>query len=366
MQVNYNLKRNEITKFIEDDGKELEEKHFNSIFIAAKKVFSKLTYDNVFRIINSTHIKDYNPIKEYFESLKWDKIDHIQKIVESLGSDTGTLQWRCDVFKNWLVGIVESVYGSKSVLFLLLSGIQDSGKSEFFRRLLPKPLKRYFGESQLDEGKDDKLLMTQKLIIFDDEYSGKSKQDSKKMKLLLSANIFSLRAPYGAKNTDYTRIATLCGTTNEDEVLNDPTGNRRFIVFAVDRKNDFDKYNDVDKEQLFAQAYFLFSSGCSSKISDENKNLMDQYTFEKHFEATIEEEMLIKFFVPSKREGGKFMMSTEIKDYIERYSQQKLYKIRLGAALKKLNFERIMHPTLKRYGFWVEEKPPDASSFVPF
>lgn len=357
--INYNLKRNEITKFIEDNGMELEEKHFNSIFIAAKKVFTELTYDNFFRIINSTHIKDYNPIKEYLESLKWDGIDRIQKLVESIGTDTGTLQWRCNVFTNWLVGIVESVYGGKSVLFLLLSGAQNTGKSEFFRLLLPRQLKRYFAESQLDEGKDDKLLMTQKLIILDDEYSGKSKQDSKKMKLMLSANIFSLRAPYGSKNADYRRIANLCGTTNEDEVLNDPTGNRRFIVFEVNRTNDFDKYNDVDKEQLFAQIYSLYCSGGSSKLSEENKKLMDEYTFDKHYEAPIEEEMLIKFFKSTNNEEGEFLMSTEIKDYIEKNSEQKLFRNRLSAALKKLKFKRVMHPIKKRYGFWVEKIQTD-------
>lgn len=42
LKINYYLKRNEITKFIENDGRELEEKHFNSIFIAAKKYFQNL------------------------------------------------------------------------------------------------------------------------------------------------------------------------------------------------------------------------------------------------------------------------------------------------------------------------------------
>lgn len=357
LKTAYNLKKNEITKFIERDGVEQEEEDFNSIYIEAKKLFPKLSYENLFRIINSTHTPRYNPVKDYIESLEYDGGAHIKKIVQSITSDTGTLDWRVRMYERWLIGMIESIYGGRSVLMMVLAGdVQDAGKTEHFIRLLPEQLQRYFAESQLDEGKDSQLLMTQRLMILDDEYAGKSKQDSKRMKLLLSAKHFSLRAPYGKKNTDYKRLAILCGTSNDEDILNDPTGNRRIIVYNVTGVCDFELYNKVPKDQLIAEAYYLWKCKKTSKISQEDKDLMKKYTFEKHFQETVEAGMIIKMYEPSDSSGGKFMMTTEIKDAIEKASEQRLILNRLGAELKKLGFKRVYSAKKRCYGFYVKDK----------
>ena len=354
LQTSHDIKRNEITKFIENKGVEQDAPDVNSLFFECKKLFPIITFENLFRLINSRNIPEYNPIKEYIESLKYNGESNIEKVVQSLNSDTADLKWRVAMFKHWIVGMMESVYGKKCDLMMVLSGIQDSGKTEFFRQLLPQPLMRYFSESQLDEGKDDKLLMTQKLMIFDDEFAGKSKQDSKKMKLMLSSNTFSLRAPYGTKNMDYKRIAILCGTSNDEELLNDPTGNRRYVIFNIIGVNNFELYNSVDKEQIIAEAYFLWRTGLTSKINKEEKEIMNEATFEKHYEATIEYEILHKFYKPTETiDKGEFMTTTEIKDHIEKHSEQKLYIRRLGMELKRSGFIRVKPKDRKIYGYMV-------------
>lgn len=354
LQTSHDIKRNEITKFIENKGIEQDAPDVNSLYFECKKLFPKITYENLFRLINSRNIPEYNPIKEYIESLKYNGQSNIEKIVQSLNSDTADLKWRVAMFKHWIVGMMESVYGKKCDLMMVLSGVQDSGKTEFFRQLLPPPLMRYFSESQLDEGKDDKLLMTQKLMIFDDEFAGKSKQDSKKMKLMLSSNTFSLRAPYGTKNMDYKRIALLCGTSNDEELLNDPTGNRRYVIFNIIGVNNFELYNSVDKEQIIAEAYFLWRTGLTSKISREEKEIMNATTFEKHYESTIEFELLNKFYKPSDTlDKGVFMTATEIKDHIEKHSEQKMYHKRLGSELKRAGYIRHYSQDRKLYGYMV-------------
>ena len=354
LQTSHDIKRNEITKFIENKGVEQDEPDVNSLYFECKKLFPKVTYENLFRLINSRHIPEYNPIKEYVESLKYNGKSNIEQLVMSLNSSTADLRWRTAMVKHWLIGIIESIYGKKCDIMLILSGVQDSGKTEFFRQLLPQPLMRYFSESQLDEGKDDKLLMTQKLIIFDDEFAGKSKQDSKKMKLMLSSSSFSLRAPYGKKNMDYKRIAVLCGTSNDVELLNDPTGNRRYVIITIDGKNNFDLFNSVDKEQVIAEAYFLWRTGQTSKITPEEKEIMNNVTFELHYESTVEYELLNKFYKPAKDNYGLFMTNTEIKDYIEKNSEQKLYHKRLGAELKRAGFIRTYSQDRKLYGYMVQ------------
>ena len=97
-------------------------------------------------------------------------------------------------------------------------------------RLLPAELKSLYAESKLDAGKDDEILMTQKILIVDDEFGGKSKQEEKRFKEITSKQIFNLREPYGRVNVDLNRLATLGGSTNDTGILNDPTGNRTFIT----------------------------------------------------------------------------------------------------------------------------------------
>ncbi|MBK9723320.1 MAG: PriCT-2 domain-containing protein [Saprospiraceae bacterium] len=363
LKASYDLKKNEITKAIDNAGKEMEEEDLNTIYIEAKKLFPKLTFENLFRIINSTHTPKYNPVKEYIESIQYDGGSHIKNLVKTINSDTGTIDWRYRMFKRWLVGMIESIYGGQSVLMLVLTGPQKTGKTQLFLRLFPEPLKKYFGSSQLDHGKDSELLMTQKLVIFDDEFGGKSKQDSKRMKMLLSADSFSLRAPYGKKNMEFKRLAILCGTSNDEEILNDPTGNRRIVIMNLLGKGDYEAFNKIDKEQLIAEALYEFNTGATSNISDEDQDMMNKATFDKHYQSTQEAEMIMKFFLPStKSDNGTFMMATEIKDHIEKNSKQMLWIGKLSGELKKLGFKRTFSNKHKRMGYWIQQVSQDATS----
>jgi predicted P-loop ATPase len=49
----------------------------------------------------------------------------------------------------------------------------------------------------------------------------------------VTTKVDSLRPPYGAKIEEYPRMSILCGSTNEEEFLVDPTGHRRFWVVRI-------------------------------------------------------------------------------------------------------------------------------------
>src|SRR5690606_8018810 len=112
--------------------------------------------------------------------------------------------------------------------------------------------RRYYAESNLDEGKDSEILMCKKLIIVDDEFGGKSKKDATKLKRLSSQQTFSIRAPYGRITEDLNRLAVLGGTSNDSEVINDPTGHRRIIPIIL-LSFDIEKYKSIDKTKLFIE-----------------------------------------------------------------------------------------------------------------
>jgi len=350
LRGNYDIKLNEVTRFYELNGHQLEQKNINSIYIKAKKLFPKISKEIIESFIYSDETPSHNPIKDYFNSLEWDGQDYIAALSTCITSNTGDADFRLHGLEKWLIGMVESILNDKpNILCLVLAGKQNTGKSTFFTQLLPKQLKHYFATSQLDRGKDDEILLCQSLIIFDDEFSGKSKQDAKQMKRILSAPSFTLREPYGRHNVTLKRIATLCGTCNELDVLNDPTGNRRFIVYEINGKFDYELYNAIDKEMLFAQIVSLVKKGHNSDLNDDFIDKLQQLS-DQFKEVSIEEEMLNKMFV--ENHNYPILTTSEIKDFIESNSNQRLSVKKLGTALR-LKYTRF--GSAGRYGYKVQQ-----------
>jgi predicted P-loop ATPase len=357
LSSNYNIQKNEITRAYELDLKPLETEDFNSIFIAAKKTFDKLSRELFDTIIFSNFTPKYNPVRDYFNRIGWDGKDRIDDLCKSITSTTGTFEFRKRMLTKWLLGIIEPVYISEpNILMLVLAGKkQGTGKSWFFRNLLPKPLKNYFAVSQLDQGKDDYILLTQKLLILDDEYSGKSKKDSKQLKYILSANQFDLREPYGKKNVTLQKIATMAGTSNDIQILNDPTGNRRIIVFEVTDRCKFDLYNTIDKEQLFAQVVALHERGERSLLLESDIDALARYTGGEFEESCVEKELLLEFYAPALADDYSriFLTTTQIKVRLEIHTHQRLNINRLGMELKAAGFER--QKIKGSYGYYVQD-----------
>jgi predicted P-loop ATPase len=374
IRQNYDLRRNVITRYIENKGKQLQAKDFNTIYVAAAKVFEKCSYELIDRIINSDFTIDFNPLQEFFITHQARKPKGIIRAFwDTIESDTGLCHgeffpdYKFHFGTKWLVGIVSAIHGRHSPLMMVLSGNkQNTGKTEFWRRFLPRELRTYYAESKLDAGKDDEILMTQKVVIMDDEMGGKSKSETKRLKELTSKQTFSLREPYGRNNVDLERLAVLCGTTNDNEILNDPTGNRRLIPVNVISINHA-AYNAIDKTDLIMEAYWLWKDGYTWELSSKDIEILNENT--GYFEQTSAEyDLLSRYYeFPNKDipvSQLMFRTPTEIKSKLEKESMQKLNQTRLGMEMKRVGFEKIE----KRFngqkikGYYVWEK---GNSFVP-
>lgn len=340
----FNLKRNLITRQIENKGQVLETRELNSIYIQAKRIVDeKVNFLDLEKLINSDFTPDYNPLLDFFDTYRSrNETGLIKKLADSIKTDTGgeDKDYTCHFLTKWLVGVIAAVHGHHSPLLLALTGRQNSGKTEFFRRLLPAALRPYYGESKLDAGKDDELLMTQKLLIMDDELGGKSKRDEKRLKELTSKDVFSLREPYGKKNVDLKRLAVLCGTSNEMGLLSDPTGNRRIIPVNV-LGIDHEAYNSIDKVTLLLEAFHLFQGGYDWQLNREDVKRLNGSTGEFE-QANSEAELILKYYSPPE-EGSKnliFLTATDILVELQASSNLRLNLNRLGAEMQRLGFVR--------------------------
>lgn len=334
---NHPMKLNSITKIVEENGNEIKEAKLNTIYLRARSVFNskEVTKDLVTTIIFSDMIPEFNPIEEYIDKNRnRNATGNIDNIIRSISTDTHYH----DIFiKKWLVSIIAAYDGNPVRSVLALVGGQNTGKTEWFRRLLPSAIKKYYAESKLDAGKDDEILMTQKLIVMDDEMGGKSKQDEKRFKELTSKSVFSLRAPYGRFNEDFKRLSILCGTSNDPNIVNDPTGNTRILPVNI-LSIDHELYNSVNKDELFMEMVRLYESGFEWRLSRED--LAELGIISSGFEQIPFERELISQFFKNATEGAgfaEFLTSTEIKDYIETNSRQKIMSIkRFGIELKNV------------------------------
>lgn len=344
LNKSYTFRRNIISRNIEVSGINLDDKLLNSIFVNCKTHIAKATKDLVTSIIFSDFVLDHNPFAEilnhYIKNYPENATGHINKIIKSIKTDTPNYE----VFiKKWLVSIIASIKGKHSPLLLVLCGGQNTGKTEWFRRLLPDSLQKYYAESKLDLGKDDEILMTKKIIIMDDEMGGKSKTEEKQLKLMTSKQIFSIREPYGRVSNDLTRLAVLCGTTNDEEVLSDPTGNRRILpvrVLGIDHKF----YNNIDKDLLFFEMFLEYENGYDYELSQEDIEILKQSSndFKR---SSPEEELVMRYFGhPSQDEHSQSpvyeLTNSEIMTIIQTKGATKISQTKLGLVLKNLNFEQ--------------------------
>jgi predicted P-loop ATPase len=343
LSANYSLERNLITRFIELNGVSLQQKDLNSIYISAKKIIGNINYFEFERLIFSDFVKSYNPIHRFLEELPEVIIircgEFSSPIIDKLSSTIiNDIQPYTEYFvRKWIVSSISSIYGSHSPLMLVLSGEKTgTGKTEWFRRLLPTKLKHYYAESKLDAGKDDEILMTQKWFIMDDEMSGKSKREVQKLKDLTSKQFFSLREPYGKMNVDLMRIATMCATTNSREVVTDTITNRRIIPIPVDDV-DKDKYNSIDKTKLFQEAYWLYKNNFDWRVLEQDIKYLNCYV--ANFEVTVmEKELILRYF--SYDNPDEYLSATDIKSELEKLTQQRLTIGMVGRQLTELGYEQ--------------------------
>lgn len=343
ISTEFSIKKNEITGKYENNGKEMNDEDFNSIFLKCRSAFgsNSVTWELTNVIIRSNFTERFNPISEYIEKNYYRNTKgNIDAIIDSIVTDTPDAGL---FIRKWFLGIAAALDGKPVRSVLALVGGQNSGKTEWFRRLLPNELKKYYAESKLDAGKDDDILMCQKLIVMDDELGGKSKQDEKRFKELTSKQVFSLRAPYARSNEDFKRLAVLCGTSNEREVINDPTGNTRIFPVNVISINHA-KYNSVNKDELFIEIMKLYESGENHELTKDELIQLGLVS-DRHTALSIEEEAINRFFrKPSEMPNVRPVMMNAfmIKTHIESYSTTKINNSkRLSQYLTKIFGESI-------------------------
>jgi predicted P-loop ATPase len=336
----FELKKNLITRKIELNGRAIDDSDLNSIYLDSKAVFKESSKELVTSIIFSNRINTYNPLHEFFEEELYQTNDdywpNLTMLIESVITDTpNASKW----ITRWLLSIVASAYGNHSALVLVFCGAQQgTGKTHWFRYLLPKPIRYLYAESKMDAGKDDEILMCGKLIINDDEYGGKSKKEDKRLKELTSKEFINVREPYGRVSVDLRRLAVFCGTSNDTQILSDATGNRRIIGINILGINQ-ELYNKCDKVGLWRELFAMYQMGAEYRILGDEILELNEAT-EMFKLSTPEDDLINKKLQPgSSTSYGEWMSLTDIQQFLMMDTKfNYLNTNRIGQILTKLGF----------------------------
>ena len=289
----------------------------------------RVSIKDVRNFLESDYIANYDPIDEYLFQCegKWDGKDHIRALARTV--PTANPHWT-DWFYIWYLGMGDQwrginhrLYGN-SVAPLLISK-QGFNKSTFCRRLIPQELQwGYTDNLVLSEKRQVYQAMAQTLLINLDEFNQISPQVQQGfLKNLIQLPNVKMKRPYGGHVEEFPRLASFIATSNMDDILTDPSGNRRFI--GVELTGPIDVSVKPNYVQLFAQAMAAIRAGEKTYFDSVETALLMQSNRQFEVVPPIEQYFQMCFDLVEDESQGKYMSAAEIFDYLKK---------RIGSSLK--------------------------------
>ena len=322
----------------------------NSIIIRAKieQIIEGNPKSDIIEYVQSEEIPYFNPIKDFLESLpEWDGHNHVARLFGRLpGISTEQMNfltiWLRSAVAHWLQ--MDTLHGNECVPTLI--GAQGCGKTTFFKRLLPVPLREYFLDHlNLSNKFDKEMALTNNLLVCLDELDTIRPSQHPALKQTLSKSKVNGRPIFGKTQADRLRFASFVATTNNQHPLTDATGSRRYICLTIPQGQMIDNEGDIDYRQLYAQVVYelrvakvpyWFNNSEVARIQELNQNYMGQTDMKAIINAC--------FRKPKEDEKPLAMNSSKIIAHIQKdfptVKDDQSTKVFLGLAMKELEYER--------------------------
>lgn len=222
----------------------------------------RCSLDELGRAVRSwgTQHNRVHPIKQYLESVTWDKIPRLDTlIIKYLGADD--TQLNREMTRKALTAAVARIYqpGIKFDSMLVLQGPQRIGKSTFVKKMGME----WANDSITSvETKDVYLQIKKSWLIELAELTALKPKALNNFKQILSSPVDLIREPYDKEPVYRPRRSIFIGTTNNNNFLLDTTGNRRFWAIKVtgNTNNSIFNLTQFEVDQIWAEAKHRYDS----------------------------------------------------------------------------------------------------------
>ena len=307
---------------------------------------------DVARYIHSTLVEDYHPFFLYIQELpKWDGEDRLTDLAQRVSTEAYWVKH----FHRWMLALMAQWMGKNTtyancVAPLLVSEEQGWLKSTFCKSLMPESLQAYYTD-QIDLSANGRLegkLAVMGLINLD-EFDRLSSRAMAKLKNLMQLSSLNIRKSYQKNYSQLPRIASFIGTSNRKDLLDDPTGSRRFLCVEVEHRIDC---TDIDLSQIYAQLKAELEAGERYWfISEEEQEI--QFHNEAFYQVHPEEELFRNHFrVPSEGEMCEMLSLSDILEALkEKHGSllRNVSMVKFGNALVASGVERVHTKFGNRY-----------------
>ena len=243
---------------------------FNYILLHMEENYDIVSEKNAKRAINIVaNDNSYHPIRERLNSLKWDGIERVGKLLPRyLGADE--CEYTYEATRIMLMGAISRVFhpGCKFEYMVCLVGGQGVGKSSFLRLLTMD--NKWFSDDirKLDDKAVFEKMDGHWICEMAEMLATGNAKNVEEIKAFLSKQVDSYRRPYSTYPEDIPRQCIFVGTSNNPYFLPfDRSGNRRFIPLSVDQnKAIHHPLENEDEtlafiEQCWAEAMVMYRNG---------------------------------------------------------------------------------------------------------
>lgn len=225
----------------------------------------------------------YHPIRNFLESLVWDKKDRIDHLLTKyLGAEESG--YTKEVMRLLMMAAIHRVYvpGCKFEIMVCLVGGQGAGKSSFFRLLACRD--EWFSDDlkRLDDDNVYRKMQGHWIIEMSEMIATVNARSIEDIKSFISRQKETYKIPYETHPEDRPRQCVFVGTSNSMDFLPlDRTGNRRFAPVQVHPER-VEKHILEDEEeareyilQAWAEAMEIYRSGVHElKLSKETEEYL--------------------------------------------------------------------------------------------
>ena len=320
----YDFRYNSVMKFTEYRPKDKDYWGFQPVDARVQKRMTlevqlaniRVSIKDVRNYLESDLLSTYNPVENFlFKCMgKWDGKDYIRALARTVPTDNP--HWE-DWFYTWFLAMVDQwrsyshrKYGN-SVAPLLISK-QGYNKSTFCRSLVPPELQWGYNDNLvLSEKRQVLQAMCQALLLNLDEFNQISPQVQQGfLKNIIQLPSVKMKPPYGSHVQEFPRMASFIATSNMEDILSDPSGNRRFL--GVELTGPIDVSQLPNYEQLYAQALSALQAGEKTYFDAEQTKLIMASNRKFEVISPVDQYFNLYFDLTDDAKLGEYLTAAEI------------------------------------------------------
>ena len=320
----YDFRYNSVMKFTEYRPKDKDYWGYQPVDARVQKRMTlevqlaniRVSIKDVRNYLESDLLSTYNPVEDFLFKCagKWDGKDYIRALAHTVPTDN--LYWE-DWFYTWFLAMVNQwrsyshrKYGN-SVAPLLISK-QGYNKSTFCRSLVPPELQWGYNDNLvLSEKRQVLQAMCQALLLNLDEFNQISPQVQQGfLKNIIQLPSVKMKPPYGSHVQEFPRMASFIATSNMEDILSDPSGNRRFL--GVELTGPIDVSQLPNYEQLYAQALAALQAGEKTYFDAEQTKLIMASNRKFEVISPVDQYFNLYFDLTDDVKLGEYLTAAEI------------------------------------------------------